>query len=140
VAPAAVPGAAAAAPTPPPRHAASGTTATREPHGGERLVAWADRSGAGADVLVPEVDEAFGSADSLPVFARGDCTTAVNRLACSDEGPPRGLSARTHQRLGHNIPACGMMRRHLQINLHRRGLISTCTVEYSGRLYGPLSR
>jgi hypothetical protein len=56
-------------------------------YGGERLVAWADRSDAGADVLIPEVDEAFGSADSLPVFARGDCSTAANRLACRDEGP-----------------------------------------------------
>jgi hypothetical protein len=59
VAPAALPGAAAAAPTPPPRHAASATTASRQPHEGERLVAWADRSDADADVLVPEVDEAF---------------------------------------------------------------------------------
>ena len=50
--------------------------ATREPHEGERLVAWADRSGAGADVIAPEVDEAFGSADALPVFARG---TAAQR-------------------------------------------------------------
>jgi hypothetical protein len=35
-----------------------------------RLVAWADGSDAGADVLVPDVDWAFASADALPVFAR----------------------------------------------------------------------
>jgi hypothetical protein len=113
--------------------------ATRDPHEGMRLVAWAARSDAGADVLVPEVDEAFGSADALPVFARGDCRTAVNRLACRDEGPPSCLSAGTHQRLGYKIPACGMMRRHLHINPHRRGLLLTCTVECSGGLYGLMS-
>jgi hypothetical protein len=63
--------ASAAVPTQSARNAASATMATREPHEGARLVAWADRSGAGADVLAPEVDEAFGSADSLPVFAKG---------------------------------------------------------------------
>jgi hypothetical protein len=31
----------------------SATTATRQSHGGERLVAWANRSDAGADVLAP---------------------------------------------------------------------------------------
>src|SRR5262245_38383621 len=40
-------------------------------HEGMRLVAWAERSNAGANVLAPKVDGAFGSADSLPVFARG---------------------------------------------------------------------
>jgi hypothetical protein len=45
-------------------------------HEGMRLVAWADRSDAGADVLVPEVDGAFGSVDALPVCARG---TAAQR-------------------------------------------------------------
>jgi len=76
VAPIALPGAAAAAPTQPPRNAATGTMATREPHEGEHPVTWADRSDAGANVLVPEVDWAFGSVDSLPVFARG---TAAQR-------------------------------------------------------------
>jgi hypothetical protein len=56
-------------------------------HEGERLVACTDQSDTGADVLVPEVDWVFGSADALPVFARGDCSPAVNRLACRDEGP-----------------------------------------------------
>jgi hypothetical protein len=45
-------------------------------HEGMRFVAWADRSDAGADVLVREVDWAFGSVDALPVFARG---TAAQR-------------------------------------------------------------
>jgi hypothetical protein len=45
-------------------------------HEGMRLVAWADRSDAGPDVLAPEVDGAFGSVDALPVFARG---TAAQR-------------------------------------------------------------
>jgi hypothetical protein len=53
VAPAELPSAAAAAPTPPPRNTASSTLATREPHEGERLVAWADRSDTGADGVVP---------------------------------------------------------------------------------------
>ena len=129
----ALPGRAAAAPTPPPGNAASGTMATREPHGGVRLVAWADRSNAGADILAPEVDWAFASADSQPVFARG---TAA-RLPIVWHA---ALSAGTHKRLGHNIPACGMMRRNLHINSPRRGLISTFTVERSGRLYGRMSR
>jgi hypothetical protein len=49
---------------------------TRQPHEGELLVAWADRSDAGADVLAPEVDWAFASADALPLFAKG---TAAQR-------------------------------------------------------------
>ena len=115
----------------------SATMATRQPHRGERLVAWADRSGTGADVLVPWVDWAFAAADAQPVFARGDCSTAANRLACRAEGPPRGLSARTHQGLGHNIPTRGIMRRYLDINPQRRGLILTFTVECANRRPAP---
>jgi hypothetical protein len=103
-------------------------------HGGERLVAWADRSDAGADGLVPEVDEAFGSADSLPVFARGDGRIAVNRLACRDEGPLMGLTAKMHKTLIHKIRACAIMRRNLDINPLMRGLISKFSVEVSGSL------
>jgi hypothetical protein len=128
----ALPCRAAAAPTPPPGNAASGTMATREPHGGVRLVAWADRSNAGADILAPEVDWAFASAYSQPVFARG---TAA-RLPIVWHA---ALSAGTHKRLGHNIPARGIMRRHLDINPHWRGFILTFTVECSGRLSGLMS-
>jgi hypothetical protein len=58
---------------------------------------------------------------------------ARKRLACRDPGPPVCLSALTHKRVRHQIPVCAMMLRNFQINLRRRGLISTCTVEVSGR-------
>jgi hypothetical protein len=56
-------------------------------HEGMRLVAWADRSDAGADVLVPEVDGAFGSADALPVFARGTATQRSIVWPAATRGP-----------------------------------------------------
>jgi hypothetical protein len=58
---------------------------------------------------------------------------ARKRLACSNPGPPMYLSALTHKSSSHKIPARAIMLRNFQINLRRRGLISTFTVEVSGR-------
>jgi hypothetical protein len=58
---------------------------------------------------------------------------ALKRLACSDRGPPVCLSALTYKSLSHKIPACAMMQRNFHINPCSRGLISTFTVEVSGR-------
>ena len=80
-----------------------------------------------------------GAASSLLVSARGDGSTAVNRLVCSDQGTPVCLSAMTSKILSHNIPAYAIMRRNFHINPRIRGLISTFTVEVSGRLSEPMS-
>jgi hypothetical protein len=76
---------------------------------------------------------------ALLASASGDCSTAVSRLACSDQGTPVCLSALTPKIFSHKLPACVMMPRNFHINPPNKGLILTFTAERPGRLYRLMS-